>query len=342
MTGSATEMPMAALPPDGLHARWRRPVLEAAEKLASPGPVVGRALALLEGPWTPASISRCIGESPELSAQMIRAASSARLGGRVRSLEEAVLILGSDALRGWLVAAATYRLMESPLPAYGFRRYALLAHGRTAARTAQSLARLVIPKEAPQAYLIGLLHDLGKPILAAAGGRELKEVIERRNDRNTCGAEREVFGADHAAIGAWVCSRWGLAEDLVAAIEEHHAIQLSPLSQVLRLANMIAHFDDDPGLIVPIQALGGELGLDPSSLESVAAGEMAVPPPPGLTPREVAVLRGLSAGLTVKEVAQKLELSPNTVNYYLHRVYRVLGVTGQTQAVLVAEREGWL
>lgn len=342
MTRSATEIPMAAAPPDDLHERWRAPVMEAAELLASPGPVVGRALALLEGAWTPASISRCIGESPELSAQMIRAASSARLGGRVRSLEEAVLILGSNALRGWLVAAATYRLMESPLPAYGLRRYALLAHGRETARTAQSLARLIIPKEAPQAYLIGLLHDLGKPILAAAGGKDLKEVIERRGESTTCGAEREVFGADHAEVGAWVCSRWGLAEDLVSAIEEHHSIQLSPLSQVLRLANLIAHIDDDPDLMVPIQALGGEMGLDPGALESVAAGEMGVPPPAGLTPREVAVLRGLSAGLTVKDVAQKLELSPNTVNYYLHRVYRVLGVSGQTQAVLAAEREGWL
>jgi putative nucleotidyltransferase with HDIG domain len=342
MTRSATESPLATAAPEGLHDRWRGPVIEAAERLASPGPVVGRALALLDGAWTPASISRCIGESPELSAQMIRAASSARLGGRVRSLDEAVLILGSNALRGWLVAAATYRLMESPLPAYGLRRYALLAHGRDAARMAQSLARLVLPKEAPQAYLIGLLHDIGKPILAAAGGKDLKGVIDRRNEATSCGAEREVFGADHAEVGAWVCSRWGLAEDLVAPIEEHHAIQLTPLSQVLCLANLIAHIDDDPELMDSIQKLGAAMGLDQAAIESVAAGEMGVPPPPGLTPREVAVLRGLSAGLTVKEVAQKLELSPNTVNYYLHRVYRVLDVSGQTQAVLAAEREGWL
>lgn len=341
MTRSATEG-FSLAPPEDLDDRWLRPVLDSADKLASPGPVVGRALALLEGPWTPASIARCVGESPELTAQMIRAASSARLGGRVRSLEEAILILGSNALRGWLVAAATYRLMESPIPAYGLRRYALLSHGRSTARTAQSLSRLVCPKEAPQAYLIGLLHDLGKPILAAAGGKELKEVIERRDEDDTCAAEREVFGADHAAVGAWICLRWGLAEDLVAAIEEHHASPLSQLAQVLKLANMISHIDDDPALMVPIQALGGEMGLDPGALESVAAGEMGVPPPPGLTPREVAVLRGLSAGLSVKEVAHKLELSPNTVNYYLHRVYRVLGVSGQTQAVLVAEREGWL
>jgi putative nucleotidyltransferase with HDIG domain len=338
----ATHPTTPAAGPEGLRDEWRDAVIDAADKLASPGPVVGRALTLLEGPWTPASIARTVGESPELAAQMIRAASSARLGGRVRSLEEAVLILGSNALRGWLVAAATYRLMEAPLPAYGLRRYALLAHGRETARTAQSLSRLVCPKEAPQAYLIGLLHDLGKPILAAAGGKDLKAVIDRRNERDTCGAEREVFGADHAAVGAWICSRWGLAEDLVAAIEEHHGIQLSELAKVLRLANMIAHIDDDPDLVDLIQIAGADLGLDPAALEAVAAGEMGVPPPPGLTPREVAVLRGLSAGLAVKEVALKLELSPNTVNYYLHRVYPALGVSGQTQAVLVAEREGWL
>ncbi|MEW6582962.1 MAG: HDOD domain-containing protein [Actinomycetota bacterium] len=341
MSRSAAEG-LAAAPPEDLDGRWRRRVLDAAESLASPGPVVGRALALLEGPWTPSSIARCVGESPELTAQMIRAASSARLGGRVRSLEEAVLLLGANALRGWLVAAATYRLMEAPIPAYGLRRYALVSHGRETARTAQSLARLVCPREAPQAYLVGLLHDLGKPILAAAGGLELKQAIDGPAGGDTCDAERSVFGADHARIGAWICSRWGLADDLVAAIAAHHAAPASPLARVLHLANMIAHIDDDPALIGAIQEAGGDLGLDPAALESVAAGEMGVPPPPGLTPREVAVLRGLSAGLSVKEVALKLELSPNTVNYYLHRVYRVLGVSGQTQAVLVAEREGWL
>lgn len=61
------ESPMAGAPPEDLHERWLRPVLEAAERLAAPGPVVGRALALLEGAWTPVSIARCIGESPELS-----------------------------------------------------------------------------------------------------------------------------------------------------------------------------------------------------------------------------------------------------------------------------------
>ena len=55
----------------------------------------------------------------------------------------------------------------------------------------------------------------------------------------------------------------------------------------------------------------------------------------GLTPREEAVLRGISTGLTTKEVAQRLNISPNTVKTYLHSIMLKLGVT--TRAAIVGK-----
>src|ERR1022692_1192404 len=55
----------------------------------------------------------------------------------------------------------------------------------------------------------------------------------------------------------------------------------------------------------------------------------------GLTPREEAVLGGISTGLTTKEVAQRLNISPNTVKTYLHSIMLKLGVT--TRAAIVGK-----
>jgi DNA-binding CsgD family transcriptional regulator len=55
----------------------------------------------------------------------------------------------------------------------------------------------------------------------------------------------------------------------------------------------------------------------------------------GLTPREEEVLRGISIGLTTKEVAQRLNISPNTVKTYLHSIMLKLGVT--TRAAIVGK-----
>jgi DNA-binding CsgD family transcriptional regulator len=55
----------------------------------------------------------------------------------------------------------------------------------------------------------------------------------------------------------------------------------------------------------------------------------------GLTPREEAVLRGISIGLTTKEIAQRLNISPNTVKTYLHSIMIKLRVT--TRAAIVGK-----
>jgi DNA-binding NarL/FixJ family response regulator len=91
-----------------------------------------------------------------------------------------------------------------------------------------------------------------------------------------------------------------------------------------------------------IEQLGGfvEAGVGPhGGLELKAA--FAIEPPVHLTPREMEVVQLLAEGLSNKQIAQRLSISPRTVNFHLDNVYSKLHVTSRTEAAVHALRHGW-
>ncbi len=336
-------------PPHGAPpARVRaRTVAEAAERLAAPSAVVTGVLQLLDEGSAPVRlIAARVAQSPEIAAQVLRLANSALFTEPVDTLDRAIVRIGQRSLRGLLLAASTYRLLEGPMPVYGMPRLALFRHSNQVAAMAQSLARRGASALAPQAYLAGLLHDIGKPILAAvAEGHGALPGPVRAGD---VAQERRLFGTDHARAGTWVARRWGLPEDLCVAMERHHDASppADPVARAVWLADVAVHAGDgDPDAIDRLPAAAAACGLAGDALESLL---VASPPteaprrPPGLTDREVQVLRMLATGATAKQVAHELGCAPSTVHNHLHHVYRKLDVSGQAQALLLARERGWV
>ena len=114
--------------------------------------------------------------------------------------------IGERTLRGLLLAATTYRLLEGAMPAYGFPRLYLLRHSGEVATLAQQLTRRTSTILASQAYLGGLLHDIGKAILGTIAAD--REVDVAAGDLRGVEDERALFGTDHARVGAWIARRW--------------------------------------------------------------------------------------------------------------------------------------
>lgn len=331
----------ASRPPAQVTARA---VAAAAERLAAPSAVVSGVLELLDDGTAPVRlVAARVAQSPEVAAQVLRLASSALFAEPVDSLERAVVRVGERTLRALLLAATTYRLLEGALPAYGMPRLALVRHSGEVATMAESLARRSSSALAAQAYLAGLLHDLGKPILAAvaaegpAAGAEVRGVAD----------ERRVFGTDHARVGGWIATRWGLPPDLAEAMERHHATEPpeAPVARAVWLADLAAHAaHGEPAAVRRLPGAAAACGLGPDALETllVASPEAEGPRrPPELTGREAQILRLLGTGATAKQVAHRLGCSPSTVHNHLHHVYRKLGVAGQAQALLLARERGW-
>jgi len=321
-------------------------VAAAAEHLAAPSAVVAGALKLLDDERSSMhQVAERVGQSPELAAQVLRLGSAAVFGGPATTLDEAVVRLGSSALRGFLMAAGTYPLLAGSLAAYGLPRMALVGRANDVATAAGAIARHIAPESARSAHLAGLLHDIGMPILAEVADQAgiIPDV-----PIGDLAAERALFGTDHVRVGAWIARRWGLSEELAEAVAHHHdgeAPAAGTARSVWLAALVVRARRGDGDAAEGVVAGAAACGLDEESAATVlAVGDLEAAPtaPPGLTPREVEVLGLVAGGLAPKQVALRLGCSASTVHNHLHHTYQKLGVSGQAQALLLARERGWV
>lgn len=100
-------------------------------------------------------------------------------------------------------------------------RHGLVTGASTRAIAKQEGAPQIIIDESLTA---GLLHDLGLLVLAVNLPDGYREAVALVRERGIAGwrAEREVFGASHAEVGAYLLGIWGLNEAIVEAVAFHH------------------------------------------------------------------------------------------------------------------------
>lgn len=191
-----------------------------------------------------------ISHDPGLTAEMLKRCNSACFGGGrpTASISEAVGRLGFNEVYSVVVALTGSRVLAmnrtGGIPDPGW----LWKHSVTSAVAAGTLARWVHEPEA-EAFTAGLLHDLGKQVLASTEPVAYAEVI--RNS-GVCGlaltkAEEAAFGVTHAQVGARLLSRWGLPPGIAHAVVQHHhePAAATPseerLAVLVYLANEAAH-----------------------------------------------------------------------------------------------------
>lgn len=206
-------------------ARWTA----RSAKLPSPPGVVLRVLRLLEDERTPlAEIKALIAADPALSARLLAYANSApirRAGPYVSTIDRAVRALGTRNLYRMLTTLSAQALRIESVPGYGMDEHALWRQSLRAAVAAEELARYVPEVDWSEAYMAGLLLDVGKLIVGPElrdRGDEIKAIMEASPDTPFDAIERRLFGADHARVGADLARTWRLAAPLQEAIRFHH------------------------------------------------------------------------------------------------------------------------
>jgi putative nucleotidyltransferase with HDIG domain len=192
-----------------------------------------------------------------LAAKTLRLANSSFYGrGRqVRSVTEAITVLGLRTVRGVVTAAGmSGSFRRHP----GFDHDAFWRHSIGSALCAQALAGELGRDDGELAFTVGLLHDIGRLALASAFAPAYADVEQWRRDRDCPAdvAERAVLGIDHAEVGGLMARQWNFAPVIVDAIREHHA---PPPAAALTLTG-IAHVAD---------AMSRALGLAGAADEAV-------------------------------------------------------------------------
>jgi putative nucleotidyltransferase with HDIG domain len=164
-----------------------------------------------------------------LTVKLLQIANSAYFGmaRRIITPLEAVQVIGIEVLRGIVLCVHAFKFYEErsirSLSATELWNHSLLtAHGARKLAEFENLPR----EQCDAAFISGLLHDIGKLIMAANADADYLQVVQRSRSEEIpiFQAELEVFGATHAQVGAYLLGLWGLPEAVVDTIEQHHSL----------------------------------------------------------------------------------------------------------------------
>ena len=198
-----------------------------------------------------ADVARSLSRDEGLVLRVLKLANSAAYGvsRSISNISEAIALLGYKSVSNIILAATVYSAMDKGLTGYALDRGELWRHSLMVAYTARHLAGITGKVGTEDAYVGGLLHDIGKVILndyVRFGYGIIVKMVEEKHMPFT-EAEWKVLGFDHAEIGELLVGKWDMPEAYRIAIAYHHKpndlpadkIQHQPLLDVVTVANTI-------------------------------------------------------------------------------------------------------
>ena len=197
-------------------------------------------------------IAAQIEKDPSVAGQVIKLANSGGFaGGNVSVIQDAVALLGLNNLKGVMMKIGAFSVLEER---YGVNKE-VYHHSIQVGHYCRPLARkMKLNSSADLAYLVGLLHDIGKMVLFHhfSGRPEFKAAMESRDRLSQVNLEEIAFGINHAVVGSLLARKWKFPEDLSLAIAYHHTPHEEQKDKrttvhLIHLANAIAGYQDGRG-----------------------------------------------------------------------------------------------
>ena len=193
-------------------------------------------------------VVQLISYEPSLTAQILRRCNSASFAGEQPpgDIFEAVSRMGFYQVYCLVVSifGAKTKSMEGANEGVDVQQ--LWRHS-----VAVAVAASIVADDAGEAkaaaFTAGLLHDIGKLVLASAERERYSALIQSAKDRGAMlsTVERSVLGIDHAQLGGELMRRWNLPPDVVAAVRFHHdpesAVEFRNLIATVQAGDTIAH-----------------------------------------------------------------------------------------------------
>lgn len=168
------------------------------------------------------------------------------LPSHIDSIFQAITMLGLDTIRALVLGTHLFSMYdENLLPNFSLRM--LWEHSFRVSNIARLIAEYEgMPRDqVVKARMTGLLHDVGKLVLANSFPERYKSVLDSVShaNRTIYACEQDEFGTSHAEIGAFLMGLWGMPGDLVHGIGYHHSYGLYDLSSpmLVSVADMIDH-----------------------------------------------------------------------------------------------------
>lgn len=190
--------------------------------------VAARALREMSNPRADGPrIAGIIGKDQGLTTRVLQLTNSAAFGLRrkVVNLEQAAMILGFNRLKTLVISASCRQLYRH----FGWLEMELWLHSVACAAAATIIARHKKLPGASEAFVAGLMHDVGKVVMNNAEPDKFRDVVKQAEGGEVYATEpfeREAFGFTHSEVGALLIRRWELAPELESILLMHHDAEL--------------------------------------------------------------------------------------------------------------------
>jgi len=174
---------------------------------------------------------KLIEKDPALAGTIMKSVNSAfySLPVKMTRLDRAVAYLGLQTTKELAVASSISKMVKW----ISFGKYKardLWDHSIAVAITSRELAVKSRKMDGEEAFLLGILHDIGL-LLAAQSEPEFGEKLltsAEANESSFAKLEQRIFGMLHGELGGALAMNWGFQESHAAAIQFHHTPELAP------------------------------------------------------------------------------------------------------------------
>ena len=197
-----------------------------------------------------------IAKDPALVMKVLKTVNSPAYGLRqqVSRLDQAVTLLGFNEVTNLVLAATVLKQFpvrpgDRLLNLKKFWEHSIGV--AVMARVVMKHSRKIFGTNAEEAFISGLIHDVGKLMLYQSFPKEFTEAMNlcRTEQLTMVLAEERVFGFTHQDLGAYVADAWGFSRNMVKAIELHNTPfmldtedQSFTFVSLIHLANLLSHF----------------------------------------------------------------------------------------------------
>jgi|694.fasta_scaffold08705_11 putative nucleotidyltransferase with HDIG domain len=180
-----------------------------------------------------------------LAARVLKIANSVFYdrGGGSKTIEQAVAVIGISELKGLLNASALSGIFPLRHPL----RAQFWAHNIATALTARQVARQCCPSQTDQAFLGGMMHDVGKLLLLQQHTDIYQRVFRHgiAEGLESVVAESEEYPFNHTHVGLAIGEQWNFSPELVTIIKNHHDmwrdIEPKSLVGIVKASSIIAN-----------------------------------------------------------------------------------------------------
>ena len=205
---------------------------------------------LVEDPRSTArDLHDVIKTDPALSARLLKVVNSAFYGlpGQVATVDRAIVLLGLSTVKNIAIAASIGRLFTGARLSESYTARDVWRHSVGVAVLSRQLYKHVFPgqPDADEAFLAGLIHDLGLLVERQAFPDELVQVVDRATTAggSFCDIEEEILGANHQQFGSALAGKWKFPPRLRTILGYHHGVDVlapehRPMTNLIHVADI--------------------------------------------------------------------------------------------------------